>query len=83
MQPFTKKTVSTWDHWVGYDYNVLRDKQLLPMYEAGKTDGTLEMNGNTVTRKWVDQAAAQEWVDWVLANTPKDALISIVIEDIT
>lgn len=54
----------------------------------GQTDGqkqTTEENGiATIVRTWVDEAAAQGWIDWVNENAPIGyPFISLTLEPVT
>jgi hypothetical protein len=84
MTTYTKYTTSNWVEWVySEEYQTIRDQKIIEMINAEKTDGEREFGtGFLIRRKWVDQAAAQEWANWITTHVPPDHLISIEISDI-
>ena len=89
MTIMTKATIITWTSLEAQVDNIpLRDergKKLKEMFEAGKTDGNPNIISPTVTiREWIDQAAAEEFRDFILGLDEKygpGLVSSIVIED--
>jgi hypothetical protein len=83
MTTFTKSTISNWTEWVySEEYRSARDEALLVMINAGKTDGNREFGtGFLIRRNWIDQAAAEEWKNWITTHVPPEHLISIDIVD--
>lgn len=84
-----KKTVSTWSSAEAmskdHPMHSLRDAWIEKAYEEGKTDGVVtdrDVGTLTSTRRWADQAAAEEWVAFVTALTEEHGYtVSLVIED--
>lgn len=73
--------------WAGSypDYILAYNQKLADLQAQGKTDGVLERpNDITFIRFWVDQAAAEEWINWVATNLAVYGLAynSAVIRDI-
>jgi hypothetical protein len=83
MTIYTKATLSTWTEWCySEEYLSARDEAMLAMINAGKTDGSAEyFEGNLARRLFIDQAAAEEWANWVTTNCPPGHLISIEVVD--
>jgi hypothetical protein len=85
----TKATIITWVSQQAQVGNISlhdeRSKKLAEMYAAGKTDGNPNMISPNVTiREWIDQAAAEEFRDFMLGLDEKygpGLILSIVIED--
>ena len=85
----TKATLITWnsvDHQTGnLELNKERDDKIAEMVAAGKTEGVPNRLSPSVTiREWIDQAAAEEFRDFILALEQKygpNLITSIVIED--
>ena len=99
MATMTKKTVATYPtmYMTPTPFNSEVFQEISDLFEAGKTDGKgtlfykFEWNGVSNdyvffvnTRDWVDQAAAEEWRDFLLRTSEKHELniISVEIEDI-
>ena len=63
----------------------LDSKKLAQMFADGKTDGNPNILSPVVTiREWIDQAAAEEFRDFILGLDEKygpGLVVSIVIED--
>ena len=89
MTTMTKATIITWASLEAQTGNIElddeRNKKLVEMIEAGKTDGNPNVLTPTVTiREWIDQAAAEEYRDFILGLGEKygpGRVVSIVIED--
>ena len=89
MTTLTKSTIITWlskQAQMGNPaLNAERDAKLHEMVAAGKTDNVPDLVSSSITiRKWVDQAAAEEYRDFItaLATNYGDGLVlSAVIED--
>jgi len=89
MTTMTKATIITWVSQQAQVGNISlhdeRSKKLAEMYAAGKTDGNPNMISPNVTiREWIDQAAAEEFRDFMLGLDEKygpGLILSIVIED--
>ena len=88
MSVFTKITRIEWksvEHQYGNeDMNYDRIAKIDAMLFEGKTDGIPTSVNETVTeRAWLDQAAAQEYIDFIVesANTHGLTLISATILD--
>jgi hypothetical protein len=85
----TKATLITWnsvEHQTGnLELNKERDDKLAEMVAEGKTDGVANRVTPAITiREWIDQAAAEEFRDFILALEEKygpELIKSIVIED--
>ena len=76
---YTTKTVITWasyeDQMENLDFDYEREQKLQQMAEEGKTDVTAIIDSPTVTRRFfVDTAAAQEYIDFVVAGAAKYGL---------
>lgn len=76
---YTTRTVITWasyeDQMENLDFDYEREQKLQQMAEEGKTDVTAIIDSPTVTRRFfVDTAAAQEYIDFVLAGAAKYGL---------
>lgn len=99
MPTMTKKTTVTYNTLLlgANPANVMRVEKLNEMFNAGKTDGyseslyKLQCDGtsdNVVTmsgyRFWIDQAAADEWKDFIVALDQEynQGLVEVLIEDI-
>jgi hypothetical protein len=78
-------------------YRIAADGEISDLFAAGKTDGKGKVLYNfewggvsneyvlfTATRHWVDQAAAEEWRDFLFSSSELYDLniISVEIEDI-
>ena len=89
MATMTKATIITWLSSEAQDGNLLlndeRIEKLAEMFEAGKTDNEPYAISPSITmRHWVDQAAAEEYRDFMLALSEKyggGRIISTIIED--
>ncbi len=89
MATMTKTTIITWISAEAQDGNLLlnddRDEKLTEMFEAGKTDNEPIWVTNSVTvRYWIDQSAAEEYRDFMLALSEKyggGRILSANIED--
>ena len=85
----TKATIITWVSEIAQIGNPLlndeRNVKLTEMLEAKKTEGNPNVIAPNVTiREWVDQAAAEEFRDFMLALDEKyggGLILSVVIED--
>jgi hypothetical protein len=83
----TKATIVTYDV-VEDQYHTelatIRDDKIDELNEAGKTDGThIRIDELTIKRFWLDQAAADEWIAFMLASAaPFNINMSFVVEDI-
>lgn len=76
---FTTSTVITWasyeDQMDNIEFDDLRSAKLTSMAEAGKTDGEAIIVTPTVTKRFfVDVAAAQEYIDFLVTNAPQYGL---------
>jgi len=89
MTIMTKATIITWAS-PDAQFGIMalhdeRGKKLAEMVEAGKTDTNVNILSPTVTiREWIDQAAAEEFRDFILGLDEKygpGLVSSIVIED--
>lgn len=89
MTTMTKATVITWTSPEAQTNNPLlnfdRDQKIEEMVNAQKTDGNPNRITNSTTiREWVDQAAAEEFRDFILSLDVKygpGLVANIVIED--
>ena len=89
METMTKATIITWLSSEAQDGNHLlnddRNEKLVEMFEAGKTDNEpIQITSSITVRHWVDQAAAEEYRDFMLALSEKyggGRIISTNIED--
>lgn len=89
MPTMTKATIITWTSESSQVDNLVlnaeRDVKIREMYDAGKTDGIANrISAETTIREWVDQAAAQEFVDFMLSLDTKHGpglIVSTAIED--
>jgi len=89
MATMTKATIITWISNEAQDGNLLlnddRNEKLTEMFEAGKTDNEpIQITNSVTVRYWVDQAAAEEYRDFMLALSEKyggGRIISANIED--
>jgi hypothetical protein len=89
MPTMTKATIITWVSEAAQtshtELNAQRDIKLREMYAAGKTDANAHrISAETTVREWVDQAAAQEFIDFMLALDAQygpGLIASTVIED--
>ena len=83
----TKKTVITWpddSNWLNENLNNARLNKIDEMILANKTDGVPnDLLNSVVERFFIDEAAAQEYIDLVVAESAKEnvIIISAVIED--
>ena len=69
-----------------------RDAKALSMFDQGKTESYPNWVPDTIviadpaigSRVWVDHAAAQEFIDWVIASAPTHnvTIVSSSIEDL-
>jgi hypothetical protein len=99
MTTMTKKTVATFPTMVMSmtPFQIAVFAEISDLFETGKTDGkgtlfyNFEWNGANNeyvlyinTRNWVDQAAAEEWRDFLFSSSELYNLniISVEIEDI-
>lgn len=99
MSVMTKKTIATYPNMslTPTPFNTVAYQKIHDMFEAGQTDGkgtslyTFEWNGVgneyvgfVATRHWVNQAAAEEWRDFLVFTSEQHnlGLISVEIEDI-
>ena len=83
MTTYTKAVTLDWNEWILIpEYQSARDDVILAMINAGKTDGIREfLGGFAIRRLFIDQAAAEEWKNWVTSNAPPGYLISAEITD--
>lgn len=89
MTIMTKATIITWASEIAQignpSLNDDRTVKLTEMIQAGKSDGNANVIAPNVTiREWVDQAAAEEFRDFMLALDKKyggGLILSVVIED--
>lgn len=89
MAIMTKATIITWvspEAQIGNpSLNEERNVKLTEMVDAEKTDGAPNLISDIVTiREWVDQAAAEEFRDFMMAMDAKygpGLILSAVIED--
>ena len=89
METMTKATIITWSSYDAQEGNLLlndeRIEKLVEMFEAGKTDNEpIQVNPRITIRHWADQAAAEEYRDFMLALSEKyggGRIISTNIED--
>jgi len=83
----TKKTVITWpddSNWLNENLNNARLNKIDEMILLDKTDGIPnDLLNSVVERFFIDEAAAQEYIDLVVAESAKEnvIIISAVIED--
>ena len=90
MATMTKATIITWSSYDAQEGNLLlndeRIEKLAEMFEAGKTDNEPYAISPSITmRHWVDQAAAEEYRDFMLALSEKYGgrrILSVKIEDV-
>jgi hypothetical protein len=73
MDTFTTLSIITWasyeDQMDNMDLDDARILKINQMVEAGKTNGEAVIVSPTVTRRfWVSVAAAQEYIDFMLAE---------------
>lgn len=76
---YTTMTVITWasyeDQMENLDFDYEREQKLTQMAEENKTDGVAIVVSPTVTKRFfVDAVAAQEYIDFVLAEAVKFGL---------
>ena len=89
MTTMTKATIITWTSVEAQMNNISlhdeRSKKLAQMFADGKTDGNPNILSPVVTiREWIDQAAAEEFRDFILGLDEKygpGLVSSITIED--
>jgi hypothetical protein len=89
MAIMTKATIITWVSQQAQVGNPLlneeRNTKLAEMLATGKTEGTPNVISTNVTiREWLDQAAAEEFRDFILGLDEKygpGLVLSVVIED--
>jgi len=89
MATMTKATIITWISAAAQNGNLLldddRNEKITEMFEAGKTDNEpIKITDSVTVRYWVDQAAAEEYRDFMLALSEKyggGRIISANIED--
>lgn len=83
----TKKTVITWSddsNWLNENLNNARLDKIDEMMLADRTDGIPnELLNSIVERFFIDEAAAQEYIDLVVTEAAKEniIIISAVIKD--
>ena len=82
---FTTNTIITWgsyeDQNDNLDFDVEREAKLQSMAMENKTDGSAIVVSPTVTKRFfVDTAAAQEYIDFILASAAKYNLSVISTE---
>ena len=90
MSTMTKATIITWSSYDAQEGNLLlndeRIEKLAEMFEAGKTDNEpIQITSSITVRHWVDQAAAEEYRDFMLALSEKYGgrrILSVKIEDV-
>ena len=80
---FTKCVISLWTEWPSSEYYAIRDVAIAEFVANGKTDGLFTIHeGGIIKREFPDQESAEQWVDWVNANSTEGIVASIFIEDI-
>lgn len=83
----TKKTVITWpddSNWLNENLNNARLNKIDEMMLEDRTDGIPnDLLNSVIERFFIDEAAAQEYIDCVVAEAAKEniIIISAVIED--
>jgi len=88
MPTFTKKLTALWNSEPPWQLNTPRTLKLNQMIEEDKTDGEWEVNPVTTNtpgthgtvRKFSDQAAAEEFRTWCIAENAKYGRIPISVE---
>ena len=80
----TKRVFVVWDGPAATDLEFLanRDAFIDKLVVEGKTNGQWIGTARTTIREFTDQAAAEEWLAWVVANNVGRTLISQSITDI-
>jgi hypothetical protein len=68
-------------------FYTVRDEFALGMYNQGKCETFPNYVPGTTSygnRLWIDHAAAQEFIDWIVANAPTydTTIVSTAIEDL-
>jgi len=90
MTTMTKATIISWSSYNSQQGNLLlndkRNEKLTEMFEAGKTDNEpIQVSPRITIRHWVDQAAAEEYRDFILALSEQyggGSILSVKIEDV-
>ena len=82
---YTTNTLITWasyeDQMENLDFDYEREQKLQQMVEEGKTDGNAIFDSPTVTKRFfIDRAAAQEYIDFVVTNAASYGLNIISTE---
>jgi hypothetical protein len=92
MTQMTKVTIIEWEVRAreGQDTTFVESvaAKVEELLASGKTDGEIIIDHNnpfTVQRRWIDAAAAQEWVDYMsgMANGIGFPLKSVKVEDLS
>lgn len=81
MAIMTKSTQFVWEtNWQDFTpgFESGRDALLAKMVSEGKTDGNIvQIADNVYERTWVDQAAAEEWINGITALAAAEGLVII------
>lgn len=82
---YTTMTVITWasyeDQMENLDFDYAREQKLQQMAQENKTDVTAIIDSPTVTKRFfVDAAAAQEYIDFVVAGAATYGLTVVSTE---
>ena len=79
MTTYTKATIITFQNTVDLlDPNFLTPwfQKVVELTQQGKTDGSYEfLDEHRTVRFWLDQAAAQEWVDYCIAYSQAGGVV--------
>ena len=83
----TKATIVTYasyDDTHHTELTVIRENKLDELTELGKTDGThVRLDEVTIKRFWLDQAAADEWIAFMVASAaPFNIPMTFTVENI-
>lgn len=75
----TVKTIVKWNSMSDMgnpDITFVRQSKIVELKELGKTDGVVERNDNelTGTLKFIDNASAQEWIDYITTLTSEKGI---------
>lgn len=75
----TVKTIVKWNSMSDMgnpDITFVRQSKIVELKELGKTDGVVERNDTelTGTLKFIDNASAQEWIDYITTLTSEKGI---------